>query len=218
MNDATDLAHIRQKVLRESKQDGIIEIWAGMFFMYYAVFFDNIAREIATEPAMVVFFIMICSYPLLYFTLIRNIFTYPRMGYVNINEKFPLAPILAFVVPVTTLPAITFVAVHWMRELVDIYLMLKWMSVLFGLAFGGLYFGLARGFALPAYYILATLAAVSGVVLSMIPHELPGVTVFLVLQSLLLLLYGSLSLFRFIRKYPRPKRASAGVKGNSDGR
>jgi len=201
MNDYLTTKNIRQKVLRESRQDGFIELWLGILFLYYSVFFDNFAREIPTQRAMIVLFILIVSYPVIHFNLIRNVFIYPRMGYVNTKEKSPLVPVLTFVAPATLLPLITFVAVHWLSDFVDIELLLRLMSVLFGVIFGGLYFRFARQMGIGVYHTAAVVSLVAGVCLSAIPL---GVTIFLVLQSIFLLTYGMLLFVRFIRKYPRP--------------
>ncbi len=196
---------IHQKILRDSQQDGFIEIWLGIFFLYYTVFYDNFVRELPTQPAMVIFFFIIASFPLIHFRIIRNIFTYPRMGYVNIKMKIPLVPLLVFIIPIATLPLISYVIVHWLRELIDIGLMLKLMSILFGIVFGALYYGFAKSFGLNVYYILTVLSVIIGILFSFIPIGFSGVTAFLALQSIFLFFYGLFMLIRFIRKYPKPK-------------
>jgi hypothetical protein len=64
MNNSINVKKIKQKVYREFDQDGIIEIWMGIFFLFYAAFIDNFARGIKISPPMLIFMILMAAYPI----------------------------------------------------------------------------------------------------------------------------------------------------------
>ena len=205
MNNSINVKKIKQKVYRESDQDGIIEIWMGIFFLFYAAFIDNFARGIKISPAMLIFMILMAGYPILYLKMIRNTFTYPRMGYVNLKEE--ITPVYTFTVilPLILLPLFIYIAVRFLRSSLDISLILRWMSVVFGLVFGALFFNLAQKYGKNIYFALMAFSLLGGIILAVITWREPGVTILLVIISLFFLIHGIFMLVRFIRKYPKPK-------------
>ena len=205
MNNSINVKKIKQKVYRESDQDGIIEIWMGIFFLFYAAFIDNFARGIKISPSMLIFMILMAGYPIFYLKMIRNTFTYPRMGYVNLKEE--ITPVYTFTVilPLILLPLFIYIAVRFLSSSLDIALILRWMSVVFGLVFGTLFFNLAQKYGKNIYFALMAFSLLGGIILAVITWGEPGVTILLVIISLFFLIHGIFMLVRFIRKYPKPK-------------
>ena len=177
----------------------------GIFFLFYAAFIDNFARGIKISPAMLIFMILMAAYPILYLKMIRNTFTYPRMGYVNLKEE--ITPVYTFTVilPLILLPLFIYIAVRFFRSSLDISLILRWMSVVFGLVFGALFFNLAQKYGKNIYFALMAFSLLGGIILAVITWREPGVTILLVIISLFFLIHGIFMLIRFIRKYPKPK-------------
>ncbi|MCP4725778.1 MAG: hypothetical protein GY863_12115 [bacterium] len=202
MTESDDIKKIRQKVYRDSQQDGIVEIILGMIFLYYAVFIDNFLRGLDTGSAMVVFFVIICAWPVIYLKIIRNVFTYPRIGYVEIKHRFTKTYVFTVIIPLIILPVSTYIAVRFFRDMLDIDLISRLLSVAFGLVFGALFYDFAQRNGKRIYFILTAFSMSAGIILSVVDLNVPGVSVLLIINSIFVLFYGVFMLIRFIRKFP----------------
>jgi len=212
MKEFIDMKKIRQKVYRESQQDGINEIFMGMFFFFYTFIFDDLCKGIKMEGPILIFFILMCAYPILYYNLIRNSFTYPRMGYVDIKEKITVSFALTVITPLILIPIIMYFIVWFLNDFFDIALIVRWMSVAFGLIFASLYFSYAKKYGKNFYYILSVFSVIAGLVLSQVSLALSGAAIVILVNGLILLIYGVYMLVRFIIKYPKPKKIRTELK------
>jgi len=206
MNESINLKKIQQKVIRESQQDGITEIFMGMFFFYYTFIFDNLCKGVKSEGPILLFFIFVCIYPILYFKLIRNVFTYPRMGYVDIKEKVTVGFVLTVILPLIVIPFFMYFIVWLINDFPNIDMIIKWLSVIFGLVFSALYFNYAKRYGKKFYYVLAVCSVFVGIVFSQVTLALSGAATLILLNGFILLFYGVYMLIRFTLKYPKPKK------------
>lgn len=212
MNESINLKKIQQKVIRESQQDGITEIFMGMFLFYYTFIFDNICNGVKPGGPVVIFFIITCVYPIIHFNLIRNVFTYPRMGYVNIKEKVSVGFILTVILPLIIIPIFMYVIVFLFNDFPNIAMIIKWVVVVYGLIFGALYFSYVKRYGKNFYYILATFSVIAGIVLSQVSLAVSGAAILILLNGFILLFYGVYMLIRFALKYPKPKKTQTEQK------
>ncbi|MFC1493313.1 hypothetical protein ACFL6O_05075 [candidate division KSB1 bacterium] len=213
MTESANMKKIRQKVYRESQQDGIVEIILGLIFLYYAVFFDNFIRGLNTDSAMVVFFIIICSWPVIYLRIIRNVFTYPRIGYVDIKHRITKKYTFTVIIPLIILPVSMYIIARFFSEILNIDLIARLMSVAFGIVFGALFYDFAQKNGKRIYYILTTFSVSAGIILSIVTLNVPGVTVLLIINSVIVFSYGVFMLIRFVRKFPKSTGKSIGEIG-----
>jgi len=205
-----DIAEIGKRVRRAAWQDGILELLGGLFFMFYAVIVDDLARGVRPHSAVMVFMLLICAWPLVYLAVVRSAFTYPRMGYVE-TKLTVTARHVAVLMFFLLLPLVTFVGVQFLSHTFDVPLMLRWMSVALGCVLGGLYFALARSQGDQPYLVLAAAMVVLGIVLSQVTR---GTSVLLVLNSAVLFLYGIYKLVRFVLRHPPTGADGAGMSSS----
>jgi len=194
---------LQQKVHRESQQDGINEICMGLFFFFYTFVFDNLCKGVKTESPIFIFFVLIAVYPLIYFKLIRNSFIYPRMGYVNIKEEITLGFTLTVILPLIILPIAIYLMVWVLKDFPGIDTIIKWMSPVFGVIFAALYFSYEKRFGERFFYVLMAVSIVAGAVFMQVSLALSGAALVILLNGLILFVYGIYMLIRFMRKYPR---------------
>jgi len=205
MKESIDFKKIKQDVYWQSKQDGILEIWMGIFFLYYAVFLDNQIRGIEGSPPMFIFIIFISIFPIIHYKIIRNVFTYPRMGYVNVKEEITTVYAFTVILPLIILPFFIYIMVRFLGDSLNISLILKWVCVLFGLVFGALYYHFAKLYGKKRYMVLMVFSVIAGIVLSQIDDIVPSVSALLAANSIIIFLHGIFMLIRFIRKFPKKK-------------
>ncbi|MFC1563551.1 hypothetical protein ACFL6G_01385 [candidate division KSB1 bacterium] len=204
MNESTDIKKIEQKVNRASQQDGFLEIFLGIFLLYYMVILDNVLQGVKSESPLMIFFFIFALYPVFYTKIIRNKFTYPRIGYVNIKEKITRVYTFTVILPLIILPIFTYLTVRFFGENLDIDILSKWLSIVYGLVFGALYYDFAKKYGQALYYVLGVFAVAAGIALSLIPLDAPGVSVLLFFNTVIIFFHGLFMLVRFIIKNPRP--------------
>jgi hypothetical protein len=199
MSEPIDIAGIGQRARRAAWQDGILELFGGLFFLFYAVIVDDLTRGVRPHPAVVLSMVLICSWPLIHLVIVRSAFTFPRMGYVETKVALA-ARHVAVLVLLLLLPLVTYVGVEHFGHTVDAALVSTWGSVALGCGLGALYLGFARSQGDKLYLALAAALVILGIALSQVTR---GLSILLVLNSALLLLYGIYKLIRFVIRYPR---------------
>ena len=143
--------------------------------------------------------VLICSWPLIHLVIVRSAFTFPRMGYVETKVALA-ARHVAVLVLLLLLPLVTYVGVEHFGHTVDASLVSTWGSVALGCGLGALYLGFARSQGDKLYLALAAALVILGIALSQVTR---GLSILLVLNSAILLLYGIYKLIRFVIRYPR---------------
>ena len=133
----------------------------GLFFFFYTFVFDNLCKGVKTESPIFLFFVLFALYPLVYFKLIRNSFTYPRMGYVNIKEEITTGFSLTVILPLIILPIATYLIVWVLKDFPGVNLIIKWMAPAFGLIFAALYFSFAQRFGKRFFYVLMVFSVIA---------------------------------------------------------
>jgi len=195
----TKITKIEQRIHRATWQDGILEIFGGLFFLFYAVIIDDLGRGVKPHSAVLLFMLLISSWPLINLAVVKSAFVFPRMGYVEPKVTVP-AHHVALLVFLFLLPFVTYVGLRFPGHTINVPVALRWMSVAIGFVLGGFYLGLARKQGDKLYLALAALLVILGLALAQVSR---GTTMLLALNSAFLLLYGSYKLFRFIVKHPR---------------
>jgi hypothetical protein len=207
-----NIVGIAQRARRAAWQDGILEIFGGLFLLFYAVIIDDLARGVKPHLAVMLFMLLICSWPLIHLAAVRSAFTFPRIGYVETGVKVR-ARHVALLVCFLMLPLVTYVGVQFLGNTVNVPLMVRWMSVALGCVLGGVYLGLGRSQGDRFYFTIAAAVVIVGIILSQITR---GTSALLALNSIILLLYGSYKLIRFIIRHPRAKGHGGGISRVED--
>ena len=80
---STDLKEIQQRAFRYSLQDGIVEIYRGLFLVFYAGFCDYVISDFQTNfPAMP--FALFFAFSAFIIEFVRRRIVYPRTGYAKL--------------------------------------------------------------------------------------------------------------------------------------
>jgi len=197
MNEKIDLKKLEQKSWRELNQDGMTEIMMGLMLLMFSI---GPIRPTSTIFGAV-FFIFGASA----LERIRKRMTYPRIGYVKLVEEDPKSTArgmgLYFVI---VLAAMTLVIAILAGGL-DLDMLRTWSPALAGfLISGGMIYAASKSGAI-RYYVFLALAVGLGIAASILnPKGYAGLTPFFLIFGMIVLLWGSAMLLRFIRKYPMP--------------
>jgi hypothetical protein len=190
-----DLTQIELNIFRDYLQDGLIEMLLGALFFL-------VGLTLIGGTPLVIFALAI---PLLLRPLKRR-FVYPRTGYVELREGDP-GPVPWFTLGSFLLGLITLVLVLIAVGVIgDPGRWYRWMPILFGISFAGIFLGLGLKVGLARYFILAflALAAVPVFVLLPLPGKLENLGLYLASVGAVALVWGLIVFVQFLHQHPLP--------------
>jgi len=209
---STDLKEFQQKAFRYSGQDGIIEIYGGLFLVFYAGMLDWIISDFQTNfPYMPLMFLFVFSTFII--EIIRRRVTYPRIGYAKVTTRIGRGFFIASIPPVILYPFLLAVSVSFFGDKWDITPWLKWAPPFFGIVFGIMFHAIVLRSGNPLYYILAGCSIVSGVALMLLSFQTAktGIIIYFLIMGGLMFFWGLVTFIRFLRQYPRvPEEETVG--------
>ncbi|MGD9380880.1 MAG: hypothetical protein PVI03_00375 [Candidatus Thorarchaeota archaeon] len=189
---------IEQKAYREYMQDGITEINVGFLLIIVGLW-------VIPPSAGFTLFLIWLALMLPITERVRQRYTYPRVGYVKLQEKDTwgiLKGTLLFVAAIYVVMAAIVAVFH--EEIVTSLLWWKWSPLIASMLLVGPSLHLQKKTGQLRYYAYGTLALLSGLVMSMI--ELPGLQdaffLYMVGWGVVFLAIGFLTFADFISKHP----------------
>jgi len=206
MENSIDLKKIEQKVYRESIRDGLAEIFWGIAFIAATGYF--MIRGFSILMILLVLVIIPIARKKL-----KERYVYPRTGYAKLHENDlkEIAGILLYMAVVIAVMAAAFFLVYDDPTNPDLWL--KWSPVFFGAMLTGAYLDIGRRSGNRWYLVVAVLALVIGVILSVLEFASPktGIIVYLPFMGTVLILTGSVLFRRFLKNNPVAEEASNDV-------
>jgi len=211
---STDLKKIQQKAFRYSGQDGIIELYGGLFLAFYAGMLDWIISDFQTNfPHTPLMFLFVFSTFII--EIIRRRITYPRIGYAKVTTRLGRGFFIASIPPVILYTFLLAIAVSFFGDKWDMTPWLKWAPAFFGIVFGVMFHGIVLRSGNPLYYILTGCSIVSGATLTLLSFQTAktGIIVYFLIMGGLMFIWGLVTFIRFLRQYPRvPEEATGGTQ------
>ena len=209
---STDLKEIQQKAFRYSLQDGIKEIYRGLFLVFYAGFCDYVISDFQTNfLAMPLAFFFAFSAFIIEF--VRRRIVYPRTGYAKlVTGKEPLFTV-AVLIPLIIFLFLLAIAVNFFGDKWDITPWLKWAPAFFGVVLAVMFHGIVLRSGNLLYYILTGCSVVSGVTLTLLSFQSTktGIIVYFLIMGGLMFIWGLVTFIRYLRRYPRvPEEETSG--------
>ena len=191
-----DLNQIERNIFHGIFQDGLVDM---LFGLYFALTGLALATDVSIAIAIV---LMMFFTPLL--LGLKKRFTYPRTGYVELRQGDP-QPLPWLILGSAIVGLIALVAVlivvgsiahpgEWYR----------WMPILFGILWAGIFLGLGLNARMLRYYIVAGLALIGGpaVTLVTLSGKLAHLGLFFAALGVVMLSWGVIIFYRFLRKNP----------------
>lgn len=196
MSQDIGLTRIERQVFRDSYQDGLMEILAGVLLVAAAITFRTTSAMFVVPLAVLV---LAPGYKVL-----KKRFTYPRTGYVELIEDEPkdlLRGMLTFTLIVIAVMVLALVILGDLRDAAGLY---RWTPALVGVVCTGGFIYAASKSGLARYYGFTALSVVSGLSFSVLDFESwkTGLSLHLLVVGGLLLLCGVVIFFRFLRGHP----------------
>ena len=196
MSDPISLSSIEKKVFRDSLQDGIIEILASILFVLFALTYG---KDIFVVSAVLGIFVLAPGIKVL-----KKRFTYPRTGYVELDEdkpKFRFKQMAIFVLVVAGLAIISY---GLLGSNQDNSTLRQWSPAIAGIICSGGFFYIAYKSGLVRLHIFMIISVISGIILSAIKFEgdYTGMSLFCVVIAAMSSVSGITIFIRFLRNNP----------------
>ena len=196
MIEEIDLKQIERNIFREYCQDGLADIVIGAYFFLLGLLLPS--GTVAPLIALFVLFFV----PLV--RGLKNRYTYPRLGYVELRQgdpgPVPLLTVGSLVLGLIALIAVL-IAVGAIGQPAQWY---RWMPILFGIWFAGMFLGLGLTVRVVRYYVVAGVTLVGGPTFALLPltRKLENIGLFFAAVGAALLVGGIVAFARFLRKHP----------------
>jgi hypothetical protein len=196
MSTQIDLQRVERQVFRDTVQDGLTELLAGIMLIATGLF-----RRLNLDggAGLVTVFLLWPGYRVL-----KRRLTYPRTGYVELVQERPWDLVRGMLVYSLLVFGMVVVALVLRGEFEDATDLYRWIPVLVGLLISGGFIYLGSKSGLARYYVLIALLMASGLLFSLlnIPSSQTRLSLYLLTIGGLLLLVGVGILFRFVRQNP----------------
>jgi hypothetical protein len=199
-----DLEQVERNLFRDYMQDGLMEMLLGAFFFFLGLLLPRGGGLVAWVVLLIVFS------PLLLQRLKKR-FTYPRTGYVELRPGDP-GPIPWFTLGSFVLGLVALVVVLVAAGVIaDPAQWYRWMPVLFGIWFAGMFLGLGLQVRLVRFYLVAGVALAAGplATLPAMGEKLANVGLCFAAVGGALLACGVFAFVRFLRRNPLPAGENA---------
>jgi cbb3-type cytochrome oxidase subunit 3 len=194
-----DLEHLEQRVYRDSLQDGIMEILAGLLLIMWGL--------AITDPAAGTILLCFCGMMLFLFRRssekLKRRLTYPRLGEVVLRDEKPaplVAGILLYILATGVLVAVA-LALFGRLTTAEWY---RWLPVWIGLCLIGACWHLYSKSGRVRYLIFALVALGGGFAAGSprLPARMDNIALHLFCLGALSALAGAVMLIRFLRSHP----------------
>jgi len=200
MEENMDLKKIEQKTYRYSQQDGMLEIFMGMFFAFYGGYFHHVLSGFTSEFPWLPFF-FVFAFSAIVVEWVRKRVTYPRIGRVKFTEAIK---------PLYFIPAIvTLIAAPFMVYIADILSWnispyITWLPALFGIVLVGIFQSSIKKTGDTRYYAFVILSVVSGILLSVFEFASldMSIVIFFLIVGIPLAIFGVGKFLYFIHTVP----------------
>lgn len=200
MTQNMDLKKIEQKTYRYSQQDGILEIFMGMFFAFYGGYFHHVLSGFTTEFPWLPY-VFVFAFSVIIIEWIRKHVTYPRIGRVKLTEAIKPLYFVPAIVTLIAAPFMVYIAdiLSWN---IDSYI--SWLPALFGIVLVGIFQSSIKKTGDTRYYAFVILSVVSGILLSVFELASPDISIviFFLIVGIPLAVLGAGKFLYFIRTGP----------------
>ena len=189
-----DAKTIARKAWRDSLQDGLVELGAGIGMLFLSILIQS--RTMG-------FVFMLAIFGPLLMKRLKERYTYPRIGYVTFPEKSQKqGPIMVLLLGAAVVViALVIILVGKAGEPHAWY---RWTTFLPAILFQGAFLPMAVKSGIKRYYVISVLTLLLGVGAALL--ELPGnmgnLWVYLMTMGAILTVWGTILLITFLRKYP----------------
>ena len=195
MAENINLKEMEKKVFRDSNQDGLMEIIFGIFLFAIAGYLGT-----GDFPILLV---LLPMFGPIWMQIIRNKFTYPRIGYAKPSTKMSKEIILGvfFYMFVVLFIVILFPI---MGDFWDLSLWYKWSPALLGIMTIGVFIYIGHKLGSLRYYIFAAPSLVGFFSVSVMKFATlkRGLEMYFLFMSGFLIISGLCLFIHFLRKYP----------------
>jgi hypothetical protein len=159
-----DLKQLEKEAFRDSLQDGLIDLSTGVYLLILSV--------ILKQSLIAFIAILVIFYPAMIVKL-KQRYTYPRIGYVTFKKEFldrlVRTILTGFVIGLIAL-IVTLVISKDIGTAREWY---KWMPILFGFAFSGIFLSLGLLSGLFRYFIYSAFSLIGGFLFPFVPVGIP---------------------------------------------
>jgi hypothetical protein len=197
-NSGSKLKTIEKKAYREYMQDGFVEINAGLLLIIAAFWVIPPGNGFTLFLLWLILMVPVTE-------RVRQICTYPRIGYIKLHENDTwgiLRGTLLFVAAIYAIMAVIIIVFH--EEIATSILWWRWSPLIASTLLIGPSLHLQQKTGWMRYYAYGVLALLSGIVMSMI--ELPelhdALFLYMIGWGAVFLVIGFLTFIEFIRKHP----------------
>jgi hypothetical protein len=199
MTKKINLKEMEKEAFRDSNQDGFMEIVFGVIFF-------SIAGYINTKDIPILLILLPIFGPI-WMQIIRNKFTYPRIGYARPSKKMArqiICVLFIYIFIVLFMVFIfPFISNNW-----DLSLWNKWSPVFYGLITTGTFLYLGYRVGIIRYYIFATLSVIGLLSAFFIEFETleRGLEMYFLSMSGVMLIAGFVLFFIFLQRHELSKK------------
>lgn len=194
------IMEIQHQVYRTDYIDGFSSIFLGIILFITAVIIN-----IGLVFMVLFFFVFILSFPVS--ELLRKRFTYPRLGYFKVKSDSPRKILPSIVVFITVLIICSLIVILLFEgmsftSIDDVFW--TYLPIFFGLTMFGLSLDITDKTGQKKYLGLGVSSILVGffIVLLHFPKPKDGITLYLLLLGILLIVLGFVTFYRFIKHYP----------------
>jgi hypothetical protein len=193
---------ISERIYHLYWEDGIIEIFQGIFFIFYAemlIKFFTASGTVLFQPPFIVFMPLFIFLPV----VLKRKLVYPRLGVFEFEYRLGSFYFIGVVLPLAFIPLSIFILKLVFSEKVDIDLILKWIPAVYGVLIGGVFYDQLKRAGSKRFYIYSFFFILYGLTISLLEFDMSKTRIFMFFMaiSLIMLIRGSLHLFRFVKKY-----------------
>jgi len=194
-----NLKEMEKKAFRDSNQDGLME-------MVFGVIFFSIAGYIGTKGFPILLILLPIFLPI-WMQIIRNKFTYPRIGYAKPRSKMAKQIIwvlfLYMFIVLFMVFVIPFSSTSW-----DLSLWHTWSLVFYGIMTTGAFLYMGYKIGIIRYYLFATLSVLGVFAVYVVDFDTveKDLEMYFLGMSGVLIITGVALFLLFLRKYKVPKK------------
>lgn len=187
---------VERNAMRDSLQDGLMELFLGGYFLLTGMLI---------QADMSALFVLLMIFLPTLLKRAKERFTYPRIGYVKFSDAdrdIGRKALVALVFAVLLIGLVVFLRRHddWTETLYRWVTLLPALLLLFVLVATGQRSGLMR------FFVMAALALAAGLVIPFVrlPEKMDNIALYLLIMGGVLLPWGAVIFANFLRKNPLP--------------
>jgi len=185
---------IARKAWRDSLQDGLVELAAGIGMLFLSLLIQS---------RTIVFVVLLSIFGPLLMKRLKERYTYPRIGYVAFPEKSQKqGPIMVLLLGAAIVViALVIILVGKAGEPHAWY---RWTTFLPAILFQGAFLPMAVKSGIKRFYVISVLTLLlgAGAALLELPGNMDNLWVYLMTMGAILTVWGAVLLLTFLRRYP----------------